>query len=57
MSAVDVFAVFLFLTYYLQLVKGFSPIITGVSFLPLTAGIVTASTSVRMGGHSGAKSG
>ena len=45
MSAVAVFAVFLFLTYNLQLVKGFSPIITGVSFLPLTAGIVTASTS------------
>ena len=48
MSAVAVFAVFLFLTYYLQLVKGFSPIITGVSFLPLTAGIVTASTSANI---------
>ncbi len=48
MSAVAVFAVFLFLTYYLQLVKGFSPIITGVSFLPLTAGIVTASTSANV---------
>jgi len=48
MSAIAVFAVFLFLTYYLQLVKGFSPIITGVSFLPLTAGIVTASTSANI---------
>ncbi len=48
MSAIAVFAVFLFLTYYLQLVKGFSPIITGVSFLPLTAGIVTASTSANV---------
>ena len=40
-------AVFLFLTYYLQQVKGFSPIVTGLSFLPLTAGIVTASTTAQ----------
>ena len=48
MSAIAVFAVFLFLTYYLQLVKGSSPIIAGVSFPPLTAGIVTASTSANV---------
>lgn len=43
-SAVAIFGVFLFLTFYLQQIKGFSPIITGVGFLPLTAAIVTAST-------------
>lgn len=48
MSAIAIFAVFLFLTYYLQLVKGFSPIVTGLSFLPLTAGIVVSSTSANI---------
>jgi len=46
--AVAIFAVFLFLTYYLQQVLGFSPIVTGLAFLPLTAGIVTASTSANI---------
>ena len=48
LSAVAIFAVFLFLTYYLQGIKGFSPIVSGVSFLPLTAGIVTASTTANI---------
>ncbi len=48
LSAIAIFAVFLFLTYYLQLVKGFSPIVSGVSFLPLTAGIVLSSTSANI---------
>ena len=48
LSAIAIFAVFLFLTYYLQEVKGFSPIVSGVSFLPLTAGIVTASTTANI---------
>jgi EmrB/QacA subfamily drug resistance transporter len=48
LSAIAIFAVFLFLTYYLQQVQGFSPIVTGLAFLPLTAGIVTASTSANI---------
>jgi len=48
LAAVAIFAVFLFLTYYLQQVLGFSPIVTGLAFLPLTAGIVTASTSANI---------
>ncbi|MDQ6839990.1 MAG: MFS transporter, partial [Actinomycetota bacterium] len=43
-SAIAIFGVFLFLTFYLQQIKGYSPIITGVGFLPLTAAIVTTST-------------
>ncbi len=47
-SAIAIFAVFLFLTFYVQQVLGFSPIVTGVSFLPLTAGIVLSSTSANI---------
>jgi EmrB/QacA subfamily drug resistance transporter len=35
-----VFAVFLFLTYYLQQGRGYTPIRTGVAFLPLSAAIM-----------------
>src|ERR671918_1045330 len=41
-----VFAAFLFLTYYLQQTKGYSPSRTGIAYLPLTALIViTASVT------------
>jgi EmrB/QacA subfamily drug resistance transporter len=36
------FATFLFLTYYLQQSLGFSPVVTGVAFLPLAGGIAVA---------------
>jgi EmrB/QacA subfamily drug resistance transporter len=42
-----VFAVFLFLTYYLQQNLGYSPLKTGLAFLPLTAMIVLTSTTVQ----------
>ena len=45
MSAIAIFAVFLFLTFYLQSIRGYSPIRNGVAFLPLTAAIVSASTT------------
>jgi len=35
-----IFAVILFLTYYLQQTRGFSPITTGLAFLPMTATIM-----------------
>jgi EmrB/QacA subfamily drug resistance transporter len=38
------FSLFLFLTYFLQSVRGFSPVRTGLAFLPLPADIVLAST-------------
>jgi EmrB/QacA subfamily drug resistance transporter len=44
LSSLSLFGVFLFLSYYLQGVKGFSPIQSGVAFLPLAIGIVVAST-------------
>src|SRR5712691_2248098 len=45
LSAIGVFGVFLFLTYYLQLSLGYSPVKSGVAFLPMIAAIVVASTT------------
>jgi len=42
-----VFAVFLFLTYYLQQNLGFSPLRTGLAFLPMTGMIVLTATTVQ----------
>lgn len=44
-SAAAIFGVFLFLAFYLQQVKGYSPITTGLAFLPLTAATVIASAA------------
>jgi EmrB/QacA subfamily drug resistance transporter len=44
LSAIGVFGVFLFLTYYLQLTLAYSPLKSGVAFLPLIAALVAAST-------------
>lgn len=44
-SAIATFGVFLFLTYYFQQVKNYSPVTTGLAFLPLTAATVTASVT------------
>lgn len=45
-TGIGMFAMFLFLTYYMQQQMGFSPIRTGVAFLPMVAGMVAASTTV-----------
>jgi EmrB/QacA subfamily drug resistance transporter len=36
LAAVAMFGVFLFLTYYLQVNRGYSPVTTGLAFLPMT---------------------
>jgi len=36
------FGVFLFLTYYMQQTLGYSPVVTGLAFLPIAAGIATS---------------
>lgn len=41
---VGMFGLFLFLTFYLQVVLGFSPLVCGVAFLPMTAGIMIGAT-------------
>ena len=45
------FGIFFFLTYYLQQTLGYSPLVTGLAFLPLSAGLITManlSTTVLM---------
>ena len=46
LSVIGMFGLFLFLTYYLQTVKRYSPVETGLAFLPLTAGMITGSTQI-----------
>jgi EmrB/QacA subfamily drug resistance transporter len=47
-AGIAMFGVFLFLTYYLQQTKGFTPIQTGLAFLPMTAAIMITATSVNI---------
>ncbi|MEV6321234.1 MFS transporter [Nocardia sp. NPDC051787] len=42
---IGMFAIFLFLTYYMQLTLGYSPIMTGVAFLPMVAAMIASSTT------------
>ena len=44
-AGAGMFGVFLFLTYYLQQTKGFSPIKTGLGFLPMSAAIMVTATT------------
>ena len=44
-AGIAIFGVFLFLTYYLQTVRGYSPVGTGLAFLPMIACILTASNT------------
>jgi hypothetical protein len=43
LSGISIFGVFLFLTYYLQVVKGDSPLTTGLLFLPMVGCILISS--------------
>ncbi|MFI1384077.1 MFS transporter [Embleya sp. NPDC020886] len=46
LAIIAMFGMFLFLTYYLQIVKDFSPVMTGLAFLPMIAGMITGSTQI-----------
>ncbi|MFI9546853.1 MFS transporter [Streptomyces sp. NPDC052016] len=46
MAVVGMFGMFLFMTYYLQVVLHYSPVLTGLAFLPMTASILTGSTQI-----------
>ncbi|MFJ6437342.1 MFS transporter [Streptomyces sp. NPDC091416] len=46
LAVIAMFGTFLFLTYYLQIVQGYSPIRTGLAFLPMVAGMITGSTQI-----------
>jgi len=42
-ASAGLFGIFFFLTYYLQQTLGYSPLVTGVAFLPISAGLILAS--------------
>ncbi|WEB42088.1 MFS transporter [Streptomyces yunnanensis] len=46
LAVIGMFGLFLFLTYYLQIVKGYTPVMTGLAFLPMVAGMITGSTQI-----------
>ncbi|WP_180289250.1 MULTISPECIES: MFS transporter [Streptomyces] len=46
LAVIAMFGLFLFLTYYLQVVKGYSPVRTGFAFLPMIVGMITGSTQI-----------
>ena len=43
LASVGMFGVFLFLTYYLETILGYSPVRTGLAFLPLTGAVMVSS--------------
>jgi EmrB/QacA subfamily drug resistance transporter len=47
LSGIAIFGVFLFLTYYLQQNLGFSPIKSGLAFLPMTVAIMFSATTAQ----------
>ncbi|MFI5868206.1 MFS transporter [Streptomyces sp. NPDC051546] len=44
--ALATIGLFLFMTYYLQLILGYSPVKTGLAFLPMTLAIITGATQI-----------
>ncbi|MDQ1046252.1 MFS transporter [Streptomyces sp. V4I2] len=46
LAIIAMFGLFLFLTYYLQLVLGYSPVKTGLAFLPMIGGMMVGSTQI-----------
>ncbi|WP_435837818.1 MFS transporter [Streptomyces chrestomyceticus] len=46
LAVIAMFGMFLFMTYYLQVVLGYSPVKTGLAFLPITAAIIVGSTQI-----------
>jgi EmrB/QacA subfamily drug resistance transporter len=45
LAAIGMFAIFLFLTYYLEEILRYSPVVTGVAFLPMIAALIASSTT------------
>jgi len=46
LAVIGMFGMFLFLTYYLQVILDYSPVKTGMAFLPLTVAIIIGSTQI-----------
>jgi len=48
LAAIGLFGIFLFLTYYLQQTLGFSPLMSGVAFLPMVVCLVLSSATANV---------
>jgi EmrB/QacA subfamily drug resistance transporter len=46
LATIGMFGLFLFMTYYLQGILGYSPVRSGLAFLPMSAAIITGSTQI-----------
>ncbi|MFJ9416888.1 MFS transporter [Streptomyces sp. NPDC101227] len=46
LAVIGMFGMFLFMTYYFQVVLGYSPVRTGLAYLPMTAAIIVGSTQI-----------
>ncbi|MCW5250773.1 MULTISPECIES: MFS transporter [unclassified Streptomyces] len=46
LAVIGMFGLFLFMTYYLQVILEYSPVRTGLAFLPMTIAIVIGSTQI-----------
>ncbi|EME96414.1 MFS transporter [Streptomyces mobaraensis NBRC 13819 = DSM 40847] len=46
LASIGMFGLFLFLVFYLQGIKGYSPITNGLAFLPMIATMITGSTQI-----------
>ncbi|MFD9881599.1 MFS transporter [Streptomyces alboflavus] len=46
LAIISMFGLFLFLTYYLQIVQNYSPVKTGFAFLPMIFGMIVGSTQI-----------
>ncbi|MCF6526304.1 MFS transporter [Streptomyces sp. JJ36] len=46
LAVIGMFGMFLFLTYYMQVVKDYSAVLTGVAFLPLTGGVLAGAGGI-----------
>ncbi|MEU1277385.1 MFS transporter [Streptomyces sp. NPDC005805] len=46
LAIIAMFGLFLFLTFYLQVVKEYSPVMTGFAFLPMIVGMIVGSTQI-----------
>ncbi|GGZ24756.1 MFS transporter [Streptomyces inusitatus] len=46
LAVIAMFGLFLFLTFYLQIVRGYSPVKTGFAFMPMIVGMIVGSTQI-----------
>ncbi|MEU0986446.1 MFS transporter [Streptomyces sp. NPDC005953] len=46
LAVISMFGLFLFLTFYLQIVKEYSPVKTGFAFMPMIVGMIIGSTQI-----------